>query len=341
MRILVTGGTGFTGKALVRRLLEDGHRVVALDVKEGLRTQELREWGAEVVLGTVTDREVVRHAVRGVDVVHHLAAAFRELDVPDSHYDHVNVEGTRIVCEEAVAAGVRKLVYCSTCGVHGNIDHPPADEDAPIQPADYYQRSKYLAEPVALEVGRRGGMPVTILRPAAIYGPGDPERFLMIYRRVARGWFPMFGSGRTLYHPLYVDNLVDAFVLAGERGRGDGEAYLVADEEYVTIRDLVRRVGAALGVEVKIRRLPVTPLVVAGHVCEKLCRPFGIVPPIFPRRVDWYRQNRAFRIDKAKRDLGYVPRVGLDEGLRRTGDWYRANGFLPRPAPGGAVPATA
>jgi nucleoside-diphosphate-sugar epimerase len=327
MRILVTGGTGFTGKALVRRLLDMGHEVVALDYKEGLKTQELREWGAEVVLGSVTDPEVVRRAMAGVEVVHHLAAAFREMSVPDSYYQEVNVGGTRNVLQAALDQGVRKLVYCSTCGVHGNIDHPPGGEDAPIQPADYYQRTKYEAEPIVRELHERG-LPSAILRPAAIYGPGDPERFLMIFRRVARGKFPMFGNGKTLYHPLYVDNLVDAFVQVMADGVGDGEAYLIADEEYLGIEDLVRRVGRALGVAVKIPHYPVWPVVAAGHVVEKVCRPFGIAPPIFPRRVDWYRQNRAFKIDKAKRDLGYVPKVGIDEGLRRTAEWYRREGYI-------------
>jgi 2-alkyl-3-oxoalkanoate reductase len=327
MKVLVTGGTGFTGKALVRRLLDMGHEVVALDYKEGLKTRELREWGAEVVLGSVTDQEVVRRAMAGVEVVHHLAAAFREMNVPDSYYRDVNVGGTRNVLQAALDEGVRKLVYCSTCGVHGNIDHPPGGEDAPIQPADYYQRTKYEAEPIVREFHQRG-LPAAILRPAAIYGPGDPERFLMIFRRVARGTFPMFGNGKTYYHPLYVDNLVDAFVQVMADGVGDGEAYLIADEEYLEIEDLVRRVGRALGVEVKVPHYPVWPVVAAGHVCEKVCRPFGITPPIFPRRVDWYRQNRAFKIDKAKRDLGYVPKVGIDEGLRRTAEWYRQEGYL-------------
>ncbi|HKI04908.1 MAG TPA: NAD-dependent epimerase/dehydratase family protein [Thermoanaerobaculia bacterium] len=327
MRILVTGGTGFTGKALVRRLLDMEHEVVALDYKEGLKTQELREWGAEVVLGSVTDEEVVRRAMAGVEVVHHLAAAFREMNVPDSYYREVNVGGTRNVLQAALEQGVRKLVYCSTCGVHGNIDHPPGGEDAPIQPADYYQRTKYEAEPLVREFHKRG-LPSAILRPAAIYGPGDPERFLMIFRRVARGTFPMFGDGKTYYHPLYVDNLVDAFVQVMADGVGDGEAYLIADEEYLEIEDLVRRVGKALGVEVKVPHYPVWPVVAAGHVCEKVCRPFGITPPIFPRRVDWYRQNRAFKIDKARRDLGYVPKVGIDEGLRRTAEWYRQERYL-------------
>ena len=327
MRILVTGGTGFTGKALVRRLLDLGHEVVALDYKEGLKTAELRDWGAGVIIGSVTDTAVVRRAMEGVEVVHHLAAAFREMNVPDTYYWEVNVQGTRNVLDEALKQGVRKLVYCSTCGVHGNIDHPPGGEDAPIQPADYYQRTKYEAEPLVRTFHQRG-LPAAILRPAAIYGPGDPERFLMIFRRVSRGKFPMFGNGKTLYHPLYIDNLVDAFVAAMADGVGDGEAYLIADDEYLEIEDLVKRVGKALNVDVKIPHYPVWPVVAAGHVVEKACRPFGITPPIFPRRVDWYRQNRAFKIDKAKRDLGYEPKVGIDEGLRRTADWYRREGYI-------------
>lgn len=327
MKILVTGGTGFTGKALVKRLLDEGHQVVALDYKEGLKTEELRTWGAEVIIGSVTDRTVVARAMKGVQVVQHLAAAFREMNVPNSFYDDVNVGGTRNVLEAAQAEGVRKLVYCSTCGVHGNVDHPPAGEDAPIQPADYYQRTKYEAEPIALDFGRRG-MKVTILRPAAIYGPGDPERFFMIFKRVQSGTFPMFGSGKTLYHPLYIDNLVDALLLAMDENKGNGEAYLIADEHYYSIEEIVRKAAKAMGLEVRIPHYPVWPVVLAGHVCEKICKPFKITPPIFPRRVDWYRQNRAFKIDKARRDLGYAPRVELDEGLKATYDWYRAEGLL-------------
>lgn len=327
MKILVTGGTGFTGKALVRRLLDDGHRVVALDYKEGLRTDELREWGAEVVIGSVTDREVVERCMPGVEIVHHLAAAFRELDVDDTYYHEVNVGGTRVVLEAALAHGVKKVIYCSTCGVHGNVANPPADENAPIAAADYYQQTKYEAEPLVVEFNGRG-LPTVILRPAAIYGPGDPERFQMIFRRVARGSFAMFGSGRTLYHPLYIDNLVDAFLLAQQPGKGDGRAYLIADAHYLSIEQLVRAVGVALDVDVRVRHFPLLPLIVAGHVCETICRPLRIAPPIFPRRVDWFRQNRAFDISRARRELGYQPRVGLDEGLRLTAEWYRAEGLI-------------
>jgi nucleoside-diphosphate-sugar epimerase len=327
MRVLVTGGTGFTGTALVERLLTEGHSVVALDYKEGLQGDVLRSHGAEVVIGSVTDRDVVERSMKGVDLVFHLAAAFRELNVPNAFYDEVNVGGTRTVLSAARRHGVRKFVYCSTCGVHGNVEHPPANEDAPIQPADYYQRTKYEAEPL---VKREAGpdMETVILRPAAIYGPGDPERFFMIFRRVAKGTFPMFGTGQTLYHPLYIDNLVAAFLLCIPQGVGSGREYLIADQRYYPIEEIVKAVARALDVPVRIPHYPVLPVVALGHLVEKVCKPLGVTPPIFPRRVDWYRQNRAFDITRARQELGYAPRVELDEGLRRTGLWYRRMGYL-------------
>lgn len=327
MRVCVTGGTGFTGAALVERLLRDGHSVSVLDKQPGLIDDKLKEAGADIVYGSVADRQVVAKVVDGAEVVMHLAAAFREIGVPDSLYKDVNVNGTRIVAEEALRVKARKLVYCSTQGVHGHIDSPPGDENSPIEPADYYQQTKYEGE-VVLQEYDGSGIEYTTLRPTAIYGPGDPGRFLMIYKRAAKGRFTMFGSGQTYYHPVYIDNLVDAFVLAMPPSVGAGRAYIIGDDEYFSIQELVRRVGRAMDIDVSIPQFPIGPLIIAGHVCEKVCKPLGIDPPIFPRRVDWFRQVRAFRIDKAKQELGYTARVGIDEGLRRTGEWYRQHGYL-------------
>ena len=327
MDIFVTGGTGFTGAALVNRLLADGHSVRVLDKSRGLIADELAKKGAIIDYGSVTDRDKVRAAMGEPEVVMHLAAAFRETGAPDALYKSVNVDGTRIVAEEAIRAGARKIVYCSTEGVHGHVDKPPGNEDSPIEPEDYYQQTKYEGE-VALRKVAEEKIEFTILRPTAIYGPGDPERFVMIYRRVKKGFFPMFGKANPYYHPVYIDNLVDAFVLAMGPGSGAGEAYIIGDENYLTIRELVHKVATALGTEVSTPTYPITPLIIAGHVCEKLCKPFGINPPIFPRRVDWFRQVRAFDISKAKQDLGYAPKIGIDEGLRRTAEWYGQNNYI-------------
>src|SRR3546814_17752344 len=121
--------------------------------------------------------------------------------------------------------------------------------------------------------------------------------------RSRTGKFPMFGDGRTYYHPLYIDNLVDSFLLVMQDGVGDGQAYLIADEEYLEIRELVKRVGAAMGVDVRLQHMPLLPLSAVSHICEAIRKPFGIQPQIFPRRVDWLRTNRAFNIAKEKREI--------------------------------------
>ena len=167
MKILVTGGTGFTGSALVRRLLQMGHAVRALDYQEGIMLSELRAAGAEVVLGSITDPALVQEATQGCEFVFHLAAAFRQLNVSTQHYQEVNVKGTRHVMEAARQHGIGKVVYCSTQGVHGHIVNPPGDENSPIAPADYYQQTKYEGELVVQEFIQQG-MRATIIRPTAI-----------------------------------------------------------------------------------------------------------------------------------------------------------------------------
>ena len=327
VRVLVTGGTGFTGSHLVKRLLARGDDVTVLDNQPGLFHDELRGLGARIVLGSVTDRALVDRTTKGCEVVHHLAAAFRKLNVHKQVYRDANVTGTRNVLEAAATQGVRKVVYCSTQGVHGHVLNPPGDEDSPIAPEDYYQLTKYEGERVCHEFMEQG-QDVSIVRPTAIYGPGDPGRFLMLYRLVKRGRFLMFGNGQTTYHPVYIDNLVDLFELAEQRPEAKGRTYIGGDEYYYTLDDLVTAVARAMDAEVKIVHLPFWPLWITAVVVELACMPLRIKPPLFRRRVDWFRQVRAFKIDRAKQELGYQPRIGLEEGLRRTGDWYRSNGYL-------------
>jgi nucleoside-diphosphate-sugar epimerase len=327
MKILVTGGTGFTGTHLTRRLLRDGHDVTVVDNQPGLFAGDLQRLGATIHIGSVADRALMARAAAGCRVVFHLAAAFRKVNLPKSEYQNTNVEGTRVVLEAARQNDVEKVVYCSTCGVHGDVRRGRADESAPISPADYYQATKYAGELVVREFVERG-LPAVILRPAAIYGPGDPERFLMLFRRVERRRFTMFGDGQVHYHPLYVDNLVDAFLLAAASERRSGEAYLIADERYCTLDELVTAIAGALGVDLTIRHYPFRPLWVAALLCELAFKPLPAEPPLFRRRVDWFRQNRAFDIGRARRELGYRPAIDLEEGLARTARWYREHGYL-------------
>ena len=327
MRVLVTGGTGFTGSHVVRRYLERRHDVRVLDSAKGAFFEELRGLGAEIQMGSVADREAVRRAVQGTELVLHIAAAFREISASDELYRSVNVEGTRIVGEESLAAGVRRVVYCSTEGVHGHVANPPGTEESPIAPEDYYQQTKWEGELALREVAQKG-LAISILRPTAIYGPGDPARFLLLFRMVKRGRFFIVGDGTACYHPLYIDNLCDAFELAAEKPEAVGGTFLVADDRYLTWNELIPMVADALGVSVKIHYLPFWPVWLTSAVVEGLCKPLGIAPPLFRRRAEMFSHMRAFDIGKIRTCLGYKPKVELAEGLKRTADWYRQHGYL-------------
>lgn len=322
MKVLVTGGMGFTGSALCRRLAQQGHQVIALDNKHGIFDDELTGLGVDLRIGSVTDRALVDELTEGCDRVYHLAAAFRLVNLSKKQYHDINVNGTRYVLEAALKHEVPRVVYCSTCGVHGDVKQPPASEDAPIAPADYYQQTKWEGELVVKEFLERG-LWVSTVRPTAIYGPGDPERFLLIYRRVARGHFTFLGDGSAHYHPVYIENLVDGLILASETDAAKGQCYLIADDRSLPIRDLVVQVGRALDVPVSIRHLPFWPAYAVASTVEMLYKPLPAEPPIFRRRLDWFRQNRSFDISKARRELGYVPKIDIPTGLQLTGEWYR------------------
>ena len=181
--VLVTGASGFTGSHLVNRLIKNGARVRAL-VREKTDAGFLRDMGAGVYTGDITDRKAVFRAVRGAGLVFHAAAAFREAKLPDSVYRQVNLEGTRNVLDAGLEFGVKRIVHCSTIGVYGDVSQIPTDEKSPFNPGDIYQQTKLEGEALARRYFLEKSAPVVILRPCGIYGPGD-MRFLKLFRSIA------------------------------------------------------------------------------------------------------------------------------------------------------------
>jgi nucleoside-diphosphate-sugar epimerase len=329
MKVLVTGGTGFVGSHLVHRLLSRGHQVTSLDKNPGLVSDELRALGAILISGSVTDSADVDRTVAGQDLVFHLASPFGDILQPDQAYWAIEVEGTRNVLGAAERHGVQRVIHCSTQGVHGIITDPPGDEESPIAPRDFYCYSKAEGEKVAREFLARG-LDVVIVRPTSVYGPGDTRGWLKLFQMVNKGWFVMVGSGRTLNHPIYVENLVDLFELAASAPQARGRTYLAGDDEALTLTELVRAVARALGGTVRILRFPSYRIAwYASGLTEAVFKAVGIRPPLFRRRLSWFITNRQFRNDRARAELEYRPLVKLDEGLARTAAWYRERGYLP------------
>jgi dihydroflavonol-4-reductase len=328
--VLVTGATGFTGGHLATTLARRGYSVRALvRPKSRARFAEssAAKAGVEAVEGDLSDGATVRRAAEGTSIVYHIAASYREAGQPDAAYRAVNVEGTRHVLEAAVAAGATRVVHCSTGGVHGHIADPPANEEAPFNPGDIYQDTKLEAEQVARSFGRERGFEVVVARPIGIYGPGD-LRFLKMFRGVNRGRFPVLGSGEVFYHLTYIDDLVEGFRLCGEVAGAAGRTYILAGPRYTTLNELIRLIAVELGVAPPRLHLPVWPVWMLGLLCEMVCVPLRIEPPLYRRRVDFFTKSRAFDTTRARVELGFQPTVDLEEGIKKTAAWYRAEGLL-------------
>ena len=283
--------------------------------------------GIDVATGDLRDRAALARAVQGIDVVYHIAAIYRQAGVAPDVYRAVNATAVGQLVEAAAAAGARRVVHCSTVGVHGDVEHPPANEDAPLKPGDIYQETKLEGERLARAAGTGSGIEVTIVRPSGIYGPGD-RRLLKLFRGVARRRWITLGRGKIYYHLTYIDDLVEGFRLCGEHPAAANRTYILAGGEVTTLNDLVAMIAEVAGVQAPAVHLPVWPFWIAGALCEAACAPFGIEPPLYRRRVDFFTKSRAFDISRAQREIGYAPQVRLHDGIQRTIEWYRAHGWL-------------
>lgn len=325
-KVLVTGATGFTGGKVAERLVADGNRVVAF-VRHTSDTRALEKLGIECRTVDLCDRDDVLANFEGIRKVFHIAAAYRSEHADQAEFHAVNVEATRHLLDAALEKGVERFVHCSTVGVQGEIDIPPADENYRLKPGDHYQQSKLDGELLALEYFRERGLPGAVVRPVGIYGPGD-TRFLKLFKSINKNRFFMIGDGQVLYHMTYIDDLVQGFMLAGEKEAALGEVFTISGPDYTTINELVQEISRILGKTPSRLKIPFHLVYGASVVCDKLCKLMKISSPLYPRRVEFFHLDRAFTSEKARKLLDYNPENNLAQGLRKTAQWYKDNGLL-------------
>jgi nucleoside-diphosphate-sugar epimerase len=331
MKVFITGGTGFIGTHLCLQYARKGHQVVTVSRQatpaENENAEFLQQNGIETVRGDIMDKDLLGKCCRGAAVVHHIAAAMREANIADSHFWKVNVQATQELLEAARSEGVQRLVYCSSIGAMGKFPKKPANEHSECKPMDIYQVTKRAAEKLCLEFFQATGLPLSIVRPADVYGPRD-RRLLKLFRAIKKRTFALIGDGRNEHHMVYIDDLVAGMMGAAEVKEAVGEVFILAGEQPIRVKELVLAIAKDLAVPPPRLRLPLFPVRLAAVCLETLCRPLGLQPPLYPRRVDFFRSDYAFDISKAKRVLGYRPAFDVPAGVRQTRLWYEQNKLL-------------
>jgi dihydroflavonol-4-reductase len=318
MKAFVTGGTGFIGERLVKRLRDRGDEVVAL-VRSREKGAQLEQLGAQLVLGDLSSSDAIRSGLEGCDGAFHVAAVYK-VGIPEKEHEAMydaNVRGTERVLDAAFQAGVGRIVYVSTINVFGNTRGETVDE-AYERPGNdfvsYYDETKYLSHQVAKERIAKGA-PIVIVQPGGVYGPGDHSEVGNVIDQTRTGKLfalPFAGLGLNL---VYVEDVADGLLQAYDKGKV-GESYVLGGE-IATMRDLVQKTAEIAGRKPPKREMPTGLIKMVAPAGPLVGKMMGF-PPNFRELISasdgvtyWAKD------DKARRELGYSPR-DLDTGLRQT-----------------------
>jgi nucleoside-diphosphate-sugar epimerase len=327
LTVLVTGGTGFLGASLVRRLLASNTPVRVL-ARSQVKARPLTDAGAEIVVGEITDPAAVAAAVDGAVVVYHLAGRLFAPDVPASEYRRTHVDGTGLLlacCRSE--SRLERIVHCSTTGVLGATGERPADERAPLRPSNVYEATKAEAELAVRDAGR-AGVPVVIARPGLVYGPGDLH-LLPFFRAVLGKRFRPIGRRAVWLHPIYIDDMVEAFVRCCARPEAVGECFHLAGREPVALAELAAAIARAGGSRVPAGHIPMPAARAAALVGDRLPGGLKKSAPLTRSRLDFLTHSRVYDVTKAQRVLGFTATTDLPSGAARSLAWYRREGHLP------------
>ena len=328
MKYLTTGATGFIGPHLVKKLVGEGHTCRCL-VRSSSKTESLKALGVELVEGDITRSETIEGIGEEMDCVLHLATIghLSNFTVTESMFETINVQGTANVMQEALRAGVKRIVHCSSTAAMGICPDIPADEKSKCFPHHPYGRSKRKAEKAILAMVAEQKLPAVIVRFSLVYGPGEPRDMLKLARLTKKGLFPKIGNRPKLTPLIYMDDAIEGLLLAAQKGKS-GEVYLITNRDPLPFDEIRTIFQEALGIKKIPIYVPEWAALGGAAVLEKLCSLIGKTPPIASSNIKSTLADRVFSIEKARADLGFEPRVDPRVGLAETAVWYQENGWL-------------
>jgi len=323
--LAVTGVGGCIGRRLAEMARDRGLQVRGLDVSP-IAAERARQAGIEAKTGDIGDPEAAEWLCRGADAVAHCAGVTRE-GAPWRAFRRVDVEGTQTVVAAAKKAGVARLVYVSSVAVYGFRYPPMATEEAPLAEGGHaYGRGKIAAERAVMAAHDPDRLGVAVLRAGNVYGPEAIPFVMRPIQEMRRGWFPIVSGDGIMSH-LYVDNLADAVFLALERD-ATGEAFNITDGQATSCREYYARL-ARMTVPVRLIEVPRWLARPAAWVLRTVAACLRTRTAVTGPTVDFLAGRPPYSIDKARHELGYEPRVLLEEGMRRTEQWFRSHGGVP------------
>lgn len=313
-RALVTGAAGFIGAHCVRQLIGRGCRVRALDVH--VAPEDFKSLGAEFIQADLRDASMLTTSLQDVDVVFHLASVHLDVGASFEEFEAVNVRAVGALVAACAAAKVRRLVHVSSVGVYGHIEHPPADESAPLHPENDYERTKRAGEDAVREAASRHGIDLVILRPSWVYGIGCPRTEKLI-GALRRGRFFYIGAAKNLRHPVFIDDFLEGMWLAANVPESlAGATFNIAGPRWMTVQEMVTTFATAIGVRPPTLRIPRPVGYAAGWMAELVGAVLKVNPPISRRTLLFFENDNAFDCSAARARLKYEPRVELLEGVR-------------------------
>jgi len=322
-KILVTGANGFIGSHLINELARTGNTVIGIDLHHTKDRHSCTPHNIKEVSGDFRNIDLIRALLKDVDVVFHLASAHLQISLPESEYWEINVHSLRRFMMLAYQSGVKRFVHISSTGVYGNLETWPANEETPCRPQNIYGETKMAGETEVKKYYEDTNFPIVILRPSWVYGPGCP-RTMKIYRTLRNGHFVMIGSGNNLRHPVYIKDILSAFILAMKSESAVGETIIIGGNQTMTTAEVIESFCKVMDLS-KPKKLPLYLGKIIASIFEIAFSLAGKEPPISKRSLEFFQTNNSFNINKAKRLLGFQPSFSFEEGLKESKTWLERN----------------